>query len=45
MTLGIDPEHVYVFDAATGDALAGADRHTAEAVSAAHGEGAPEALA
>jgi multiple sugar transport system ATP-binding protein len=31
MTLGIDPEHLYVFDAATGDALAGANRDAAEA--------------
>jgi hypothetical protein len=32
MTLGIEPEHLYVFDAATGDALAGANRDAAEAL-------------
>jgi multiple sugar transport system ATP-binding protein len=34
MTLGIDPERLYVFDAATGDALAGARRDSAEAAGA-----------
>jgi len=30
MTLGIATEHLYVFDAATGDAVAGADRDAAQ---------------
>jgi hypothetical protein len=45
MTLGIDPEHLYVFDAATGNALAGASRGTAEAVSAIVRDGAQGAPA
>lgn len=44
MTLGIDPEHLYVFDAATGDAIVGANRDAAEAVSAIPGGDAAGAI-
>jgi multiple sugar transport system ATP-binding protein len=45
MTLGIDPESLYVFDAATGDALLGAKRDSAQAAGAVLGGAAQPAPA